>query len=297
MKEEDGKPKGFAYIEFREREGLLNALKANSTDFCGRPLNMDVAKPPRSFANTRTSGNRQFGDRPFGDNRYDNSWGPGAGGARSFNYPQNRSSFGGRGGPPDTRGPSERPRLNLQFSKPPSAQATQLHDTISKPKGSFENPFGNADVDSANKKMDEAEKKRIEREKELLEKQKEESRNAYARKAQTPRGTETPTNSNTSWRNNPKQPLTSRRDEPREPPRAERTQRPKPAVVIDEDGFKSTRRGWEKPPVEKPTTVEPAVKSTIAPKVTKPTAKANKKSVDTDTSTNIYDNLEEQELT
>jgi len=50
--------------------------------------------------------------------------------------------------------PTERPRLNLNPPAPkPSAQATELHDNISKPTGSLENPFGTAIIDR--QKMDE----------------------------------------------------------------------------------------------------------------------------------------------
>jgi RNA recognition motif-containing protein len=176
MREEDGKPRGYAYIEFKTKDGLSKALLANGSDFHGRHLNMDVAKPPRSATNRPPGGNREFGGGSRGEfgggsrgefgggsrgefgnsrgefgssrgefgssdkERYDTNWGPSAN--KPFNSFNNRPS--GRGS--DMRGPGERPRLNINPPKP-SAQATELHDNISKPKGSFENPFGTANLD------------------------------------------------------------------------------------------------------------------------------------------------------
>jgi len=168
MKDEEDKPRGYAYIEFHSKEGLTKALLASGAPFKGRVLNMDVAKPSRN-ATSRPSNNntREFGERD--KERYDNNWGPSAnrnpnsnygGGGSGGGYP-NRSSYSNR---TDYRQqgerPTERPRLNLNPPAPkPSAQATELHDNISKPKGSFENPFGTAIVDR--QRMDEMSQARL----------------------------------------------------------------------------------------------------------------------------------------
>jgi len=152
VKTDVDKPKGFAYIEFTTQEGLINALKADKHNFYGRQLHMDVAKPPtRSYSIDKV--------------RYVNTGD--SSGTSKFSRPLDRV-------------PSERPKLNIY---PPSSKTppSQLHETISKPKGSYENPFGSAVIDY--KKMDllsqERLKKELEIERREKEKKEEHSKHVY----------------------------------------------------------------------------------------------------------------------
>jgi len=142
MKEDD-KPKGYAYIEFPNKDGLVKALCANGEMFYGRTLNMDVAKPSKGRSD-----------------RYDTNW-TGSGKVYSTNRPTERTSYQPQSFNRPSDRPTERPRLNINppAPRPPSAQATQLHENLNKPKGSFENPFGTAPLDK--EKQDEAAKRRL----------------------------------------------------------------------------------------------------------------------------------------
>jgi len=249
MKDEEGKPKGYAYIEFGTKAGLEKALRANSTEFLGRNLNMDVAKPSRPYQRPTGTGSSHGG---YDKERYDTSWGPGPGG-RSFN--QNRASYprpnhdnrppGDRERPPfdrerppfDRERPPfdrERPKLNINPTQKTPPQSNELVDNMSKPKGSFENPFGSATLNHS--KMDELEKQRLKnelekekRERERKDEQQQQTQFKNQRKPMSPREMESKTTS--SWRtnkpnNNPPPPRT-RGDEPAKQKK----------LIQDEEGF------------------------------------------------------------
>lgn len=41
----DDRPKGFGYVEFKTKEGLIAAVDLNGTQFCGRNVRISVAEP------------------------------------------------------------------------------------------------------------------------------------------------------------------------------------------------------------------------------------------------------------
>jgi len=136
-------------------------------------------------------------------------------------------------------GTGERPRLNLNPPKP-SAQATELHDNISKPKGSFENPFGAAAVSIDHKKMDDLEKERLRKEMDRDRRERERREEAFrnqqqqrVQRPQTPRDNESKTAA--SWRNNKPAPGGGN------PPPVQRSNQGeapiKPKKQVDDDGW------------------------------------------------------------
>jgi hypothetical protein len=295
MKDDEEKPRGYAYIEFHSKDGLTKALLASGAPFKGRTLNMDVAKPSRNATNRPSyNNNREFGDRDrerygerdnkerYGERdkeRYDTNWGPSAN--KNYGFP-NRSSYSNRmdNRPPgERRELTERPRLNINPPAPkPSAQATELHDNISKPKGSFENPFGTANLDR--QKMDEMAQARLakdmEREKRERDKRDEQFRNQQqpqTRRVQTPRDTESKTAA--SWRTNKPAAAVPARGIPAEP-----AAKPVKKLIQDEDGFFTKGRNREVRE-EKTETPIPA---------TKPVKRVNNTDVD---DKNIFSTLSE----
>jgi len=216
--------------------------------FQGRALNMDVAKPARttrSYTDSNRDNPRRF-DQGSGGGRYDTTWGPSANRPQnsfsSFNRPYNNnrppgeSPSGTGGGSGSYRPPTstDRPRFNPSGPKAPSAQTTELHDTMAKPKGSFENPFGNNQIDA--KKQDELAKQRLQRELERENKEKEKKEEAFRNQQQQqppqrkPAPWQEPDKTTNSWRNNPKPPqnvVAPRREDPK----------PKKQLVKDQDGF------------------------------------------------------------
>jgi hypothetical protein len=230
MKEGD-KPKGYAYVEFISKPGLQSALLANGQMFYGRQLNMDVAKPSK--------GRTERTDRNDRSDRYDTNW---SSSGRS-NY-QNRNSYPAPSSKPADR-PTERPKLNINppAPKPPSAQATQLHETIAKPKGSFENPFGTAPLDK--KKQDELAQKRLkaelEREKKDKERKEELEKNRRPPPTSPRENTFEQNKTAASWRNKPAGTGAG-------PAPVRKEEKPKKTYVKDEEGFISAAkptRGWE----------------------------------------------------
>jgi len=268
-----GKPKGFGYIEFRTQDGLTNALSANNATFQNRPLNVDVAKPPSKTSNSswgpgNRDNNSRDSNRPSfrpGDRERDTTWGPGT---RDSNRPPFRlggsgggsgggssGGFGGGSGNGSSFSKSaERPKLNLN----PISKREEVPREPTKPKGSAENPFGTAIIDT--EKMDRIAKERLEREQERDAKKKADE---DKRRDERERANKRPHTArdggdrdNSSWRtnNNPK-PSTARRDD--HGPRGrddnrgtERRTGGRQPVQVDSEGFQqpSTRsRGWEAP--------------------------------------------------
>ncbi|KAK9464730.1 hypothetical protein V1512DRAFT_288020 [Lipomyces arxii] len=58
VKDKMDQPKGFAYVEFQDRESLVNALDRSGGDLQGRPVRISVAEPPKE---DRTQGEWRSG--------------------------------------------------------------------------------------------------------------------------------------------------------------------------------------------------------------------------------------------
>jgi len=168
-----GKPKGFAYVHFKDKDGLVNALTCDGMDFYGRRLNVDVAAPkareergqwgPRDGGSGRRGfDDRGFGDRGFGDrgDRGDRNYGP-------------------RGG--DRAPPGERKPLNLApRTKPLDADSAPAPSSSGEPKHTGTDPFGGATSDRA--KMDQIAAERLKKEQERDLKRKEEIKQSEERR-------------------------------------------------------------------------------------------------------------------
>ncbi|KAF8542173.1 hypothetical protein BDD12DRAFT_400587 [Trichophaea hybrida] len=62
---EQDRPKGFGYVEFNTKEGLVAALDLNGTQLAGRSVRINVAEPPKERADDRTTGEwRRTGPLP-----------------------------------------------------------------------------------------------------------------------------------------------------------------------------------------------------------------------------------------
>jgi len=236
--EDNGTPKGYAYMEFSNQEGLRKALMATGSDFQGRALNMDIAKPARSTSRYENRENVRY-EGNTGGGRYDTSWGPSANRPQTFSSYNNNNRYNSRQPPASSttsftnRPPTERPKFNNPSGpRAPSIQSTELHETISKPKGSFENPFGNNQTLDT-KKMNELAQFRLQKELERENREKEKKEETIRNQTQPrppPREIESKTAS--SWRNNPKPPVNI------VAPRREDS-KPKKQLIKDEDGFYS----------------------------------------------------------
>ncbi|KAI5807033.1 hypothetical protein EDC01DRAFT_625934 [Geopyxis carbonaria] len=51
------RPKGFGYVEFNSKDGLIAALEKNSSQLAGRSVRISVAEPPKDRPDDRTAGN------------------------------------------------------------------------------------------------------------------------------------------------------------------------------------------------------------------------------------------------
>jgi len=186
------------------------------------------------------------------------------------------------------RGTGERPRLNLNPPKP-SAQATELHDNISKPKGSFENPFGAAAVSIDFKRMDDLEKERLRKEMERDRRDRERREEAFknqqqqrVQRPQTPRDNESKTGA--SWRTNKPAGMGMGIN----PPPVRSAEAPvKPKKQVDDDGWISKPARIPRGEVEEP--FAPAPKQPQNPS-TKPVLKKNNTDID---ASNIFSTLSE----
>ncbi|KAK0646544.1 hypothetical protein B0T16DRAFT_330638, partial [Cercophora newfieldiana] len=75
---EQGRPKGFAYAEFEDVEGLKQALTLDGVNFQGRSIRIKIADPPKD----RADGGREFRDLDWGARRGPLEDIPGRGGDR-----------------------------------------------------------------------------------------------------------------------------------------------------------------------------------------------------------------------
>lgn len=75
---EQGRPKGFAYAEFEDIEGLKQALTLDGQSFQGRSIRIKIADPPKD----RADGGREFRDLDWGARRGPLEEIPGRGGDR-----------------------------------------------------------------------------------------------------------------------------------------------------------------------------------------------------------------------
>ncbi|KAI5812123.1 hypothetical protein BZA77DRAFT_359827 [Pyronema omphalodes] len=61
---EQDRPKGFGYVEFNTREGLVAALDLTGQNLAGRPVRISVAEPPKERVETRSFGPWRSGGPP-----------------------------------------------------------------------------------------------------------------------------------------------------------------------------------------------------------------------------------------
>eukprot|EP01127_Copromyxa_protea_P001778 TRINITY_DN11698_c0_g1_i1.p1 TRINITY_DN11698_c0_g1~~TRINITY_DN11698_c0_g1_i1.p1 ORF type:complete len:445 (-),score=162.58 TRINITY_DN11698_c0_g1_i1:60-1394(-) len=184
MDSQTDKPKGFAYIQFKDREGLENALLADGEDFGGRKLLVDVAS-------TKDRGVSGADDR--------GRWGPRDGASSASGFGRRDEGFGRREERPvesrfDGAGPSNWRSQGQGFAAPVSSfgppklglqPRTKPVEEIGTPvKRAGEDPFGGAASDAEKvkriteerlKKEQEAERKRKEQ-LERINKQREQQR-------------------------------------------------------------------------------------------------------------------------
>ncbi|KAI8917236.1 hypothetical protein DFJ77DRAFT_459674 [Powellomyces hirtus] len=105
LSDHDGKPKGFGYVEFEDRDSLVEALKLSGESVMRRNIRIDVAEPPKRDGRPERGGDF---DRPDRSAELDSAWrrpetGPpaprpdrGFGGDRGFDRGGDRDrGFGG----------------------------------------------------------------------------------------------------------------------------------------------------------------------------------------------------------
>lgn len=176
--EDDGRPKGFGYVEFGDRQSLVDALNLNGTSLQGRNVRIDVAGPQ-----TRNSSAKPI--VPEGEWRRADSAPRHSTGGYNRNGPST-DGWNRRSGPQDfNRGtmadsrPSLGPRKKLQLeprTKPveeiqpaPEFVSHRAADEPQEEKSSKPNPFGAAvprDENEILKKLEEKRTKRQEEEEE-----------------------------------------------------------------------------------------------------------------------------------
>ncbi|KAI5788574.1 hypothetical protein FPQ18DRAFT_47849 [Pyronema domesticum] len=61
---EQDRPKGFGYVEFNSREGLVAALDLTGQNLAGRPVRISVAEPPKERVESRSFGPWRSGGPP-----------------------------------------------------------------------------------------------------------------------------------------------------------------------------------------------------------------------------------------
>ncbi|KAK9459011.1 uncharacterized protein V1516DRAFT_680697 [Lipomyces oligophaga] len=197
----------YAYVEFTEREGLVDALKLTESEILNRPVRINVADPPKE---DRTQGDWRSGhtilperaprgDRAVSDGKvrdFDNWTRSGPLPTRtqrtvssSSNSSTNTRSFDNwRSGPASREGSatpeaeqapaSRRPRLNLQQRTVPLDNSTTASAYAGK-----NSPFGSAAPVDTNKKIQEIAEARLERERKEAEAAKARREEAEAAKA------------------------------------------------------------------------------------------------------------------
>ncbi|TPX32196.1 hypothetical protein SmJEL517_g04662 [Synchytrium microbalum] len=178
LKGEDGRLKGFAYIEFGDLESLENSMNADGFEFLGRNVRMDVAESKDTGRDVPSSGWRDTARPVVGPPPARESAFGGDRPAREQREPREPRAAAPRPASPDKverEIPKERHRLVL---KPREAPTPADHSPITPDvsdvyqKSAKSNPFGAAkaiDVVEADKKVEERRKHREEEAKKAKE--------------------------------------------------------------------------------------------------------------------------------